>query len=57
MEKFNKVQTLVNKYEQQQLLNFYHDLSTEEKSQLLNEIEGLDFPHLRGIIFKNVCLN
>ena len=52
MGELANVEADLKKHKQEQLLQHYKCLSSEEQSYLLSEIKKIDFQHLRG---KNLC--
>ncbi|MBE7089096.1 MAG: UDPGP type 1 family protein [Clostridiales bacterium] len=46
---FQSAKDLLNKYEQSHLLQYYEELSIDDKSYLLSQIEGLDFSVAQGL--------
>ena len=53
MKKLEEIKEILNKYNQEHLLNFYEDLTNEEKEKLLNQIEKIDF-ELVNRLYKNI---
>lgn len=52
---FEKAQTLLEKYNQEHLLDFYDELSSTEQVDLLNQIEKLDFSLLDSLKSENIA--
>ncbi|MBR5227261.1 MAG: UDPGP type 1 family protein [Clostridia bacterium] len=54
MISFNKAQEVLIKYNQQHVLNFYNELSDNEKEKLLEQIENINFEEVNNI-YKEVA--
>ena len=49
MEINNELKKTLKSYDQEQVLRFWDQLSVEEKQTLEKSLNGIDYPHLRGI--------
>lgn len=52
-DKFEQAKKIVEKYEQQHLLNYYENLNDEKKEELLNQIFEVDFDLVNNL-YKNI---
>lgn len=54
--KLQIAKNILKKYNQQHLLNFYNDISKDEKKQLINQILNIDFEQILNL-YKNSKIN
>ena len=49
MKKLNEIKSLLKKYGQEHLLLFYDKMDDEQKKELLNQIENIDFDLMNNL--------